>query len=261
MEKNGSCVPVELSELEMAINGTGQTVQDVHCASANLTRLSDNLRRFEELDNCIKYFTFRSCCEVLASGFPQSGVYNISNVSVYCQMEPDNNEAWLVIFSRDGADTSVNYNQPWSQYRRYQGFGDVSGNHWLGLEFMHNFTQLYNTMLRIELIVNDTNGTKHILTYGHFSIGNKDSGYQLNVGNYNGMLTDYLSKHNGNAFSTPDKDTNDFDCATLNQGGWWYNQCWYVFFTGPSGDMYWGKHIFESARMSLMPIQCTEGYN
>lgn len=258
MEINGTCVPVKLSEIELAINGTGKNVQDVQCSSANLTKLTDNLSRFQELDNCVEYFTFCSCCDVLASGYPFSGVYNISNASVYCEMEPDDNEAWLVIFYRDGSDDSVSYNQPYSQYKRYQGFGNVSGNHWIGLEFMHYYTQLYDTILRIELIDNET---KHILTYDHFSIGSEESGYRLNVGKYNGTLPDYLSRHNNYPFVTPDKDTNSYNCGTLFQAGWWYEECWYVFFTGTGSEIYWYKDIFESAKMSLMPKLCTKGCN
>uniref|UniRef100_A0A1X7VF56 Fibrinogen C-terminal domain-containing protein n=1 Tax=Amphimedon queenslandica TaxID=400682 RepID=A0A1X7VF56_AMPQE len=110
-------------------------------------------------------------------------------------MEPDNNEAWLVIFYRDGTDDSVNYHQPYSQYERYQGFGNISAKK-----------------------------IKHILIYDHFSISGKESGFRLNVGNYNGTLPNYLSHHN-NPFLTPDKDNNSYNCATLQQGGWWCNEC------------------------------------
>uniref|UniRef100_A0A1X7SYB5 Fibrinogen C-terminal domain-containing protein n=1 Tax=Amphimedon queenslandica TaxID=400682 RepID=A0A1X7SYB5_AMPQE len=111
-------------------------------------------------------------------------------------MEPDNNKAWLVIFYRDGTDDSVNYNQPYSQYERYQGFGNISAKK-----------------------------IKHILMYDHFSISGKESGFRLNVGNYNGTLPNYLSHHNNNPFLTPDKDNNSYNCATLQQGGWWCNEC------------------------------------
>uniref|UniRef100_A0A1X7VGG7 Fibrinogen C-terminal domain-containing protein n=1 Tax=Amphimedon queenslandica TaxID=400682 RepID=A0A1X7VGG7_AMPQE len=170
-------------------------------------------------------------------------------------MEPDNHEAWLVIFYRDGTDNSVNHNQPYSQYERYQGFWNVSDNHWIGSEFMHNYTQLYNTILHIELTANKI---KHILLYDHLSISSKESGYRLNVGNYHGTLPNYLSHHNNNPFLTPDKDTNSYNCATLHQGGWWYNECWYVLFTGTTIEIYCGEYIFESARMSLLNEECTE---
>uniref|UniRef100_A0A1X7U2V5 Fibrinogen C-terminal domain-containing protein n=1 Tax=Amphimedon queenslandica TaxID=400682 RepID=A0A1X7U2V5_AMPQE len=114
-------------------------------------------------------------------------------------MEPDNHEAWLVIFYRDGTDDSVKHNQPYSQYESYQRLGN-----------------LYNTILRIELTANKI---KHIMYY-HLSISSKESGYRLNVGNYNGTLPNYLSHHNNNPFLNPDKDTNSYNCANLHQGGW-----------------------------------------
>ncbi|KAK2909527.1 hypothetical protein Q8A67_005364 [Cirrhinus molitorella] len=46
-------------------------------------------------------------------------------------------------------DGSVNFYQPWNQYKR--GFGNVEGEHWLGLENMYQMTRNRKYMLRVDM--------------------------------------------------------------------------------------------------------------
>ena len=58
--------------------------------------------------------------------------------------------------------------------------------------------------------------------------------YKLNLGQYSGNGGDNLSYHNGEAFSTIDKDNdpNSVNCAETYKGAWWYKDCHYANLNG-----------------------------
>ena len=51
--------------------------------------------------------------------------------------------------------------------------------------------------------------------------------YRLRVSDYHGSAGDNLSGHNGDPFSTIDKDNDSWpdNCAVKFKGAWWYNKC------------------------------------
>ena len=262
VQRNDSCVPISLPELEASLNGTNLTVQQVQCAGMDRNKLEDNLKRFQALDNCANSsYSFCSCCHAMSHGYPFSGVYNVRNARVYCEFFKKARKAGMVILRRNTSDNSVNFNQPFTHYERYEGFGSVDSNHWVGLEFLHQFTECYNPILHIELTNDTGNKTKHVVTYSNFRISSKRLGYRINVGGYNGTLPDYLSLHNNDPFSTPDNDHSDYNCAIMFQTGWWYNECWYVLFTGTLNDynlVYWGNYVFTAVTMMLLPTNACQ---
>ncbi|XP_033762723.1 adhesion G protein-coupled receptor B3-like [Pecten maximus] len=80
-----------------------------------------------------------SCAEIYNSGEHTSGVYTIAPVghqplNVVCNMTDGG--GWTVLQHR--LHGSVSFNQTWTDY--VTGFGDLHGDFWLGLEYIHALT-------------------------------------------------------------------------------------------------------------------------
>ncbi|KAK2818944.1 hypothetical protein Q5P01_024505 [Channa striata] len=141
---------------------------------------------------------------------------------------------WTVFQRR--MDGSVNFYRPWDQYK--MGFGNAAGEYWLGLEnlFYMTLRKKYELLVDME----DFNGNKAFSRYSSFSIGSEFEGYRLNVSGFtNGGAGDALTYHNGQKFSTFDKDQDSHpnNCAKSFNGGFWYNSC---HFANPNGAYRWG---------------------
>jgi len=128
---------------------------------------------------------------------------------------------WTVFQRRQ--DGSVNFYRGWNDYKA--GFGQKSGEFWLGNDKIHRLTASRPTSLRVEL--EDWNGVRVYAKYDKFNIGNEQVQYRLEVGSYSGTAQDSLDHHNNTAFSTKDRDNDgsSSNCAVRCTGAWWYNNC------------------------------------
>ena len=129
---------------------------------------------------------------------------------------------WLVFQRRQ--DGSIDFYRNYSQYTN--GFGDVSKEHWLGLELLHQLSTKYTVKLRVDL--EDWEGNKAYATYSKFSVGDAASGYRLSVAGYAGTAGNGLEYQNAMKFTTYDKDqdsSSGSSCAVDYSGAWWYNEC------------------------------------
>uniref|UniRef100_A0A8C1S973 Microfibril associated protein 4 n=1 Tax=Cyprinus carpio TaxID=7962 RepID=A0A8C1S973_CYPCA len=184
------------------------------------------------------------CSDIYNSGEKVSGIYSIYPavdipVWVYCQMISDWNDedsgGWTVIQRR--MDGSVNFYRPWNQYKR--GFGNVEGEYWLGLENMYQLTRNRAYILRVDL--EDFQGNKVFAQYSNFSVGPETDGYKLQVSRFtDGGAGDSLSYHNGQKFTTLDRDQDVYkdNCAKICLGAFWYKRCTE---TNPNGVYLWGE--------------------
>ncbi|XP_050092486.1 fibrinogen-like protein A [Anopheles aquasalis] len=173
-----------------------------------------------------------SCKEVASN---VSGVYLIhvgSNsipFQVYCEMEKHGG-GWLVVQHRFNG--SVDFYRTWDQYR--EGFGDLNGEFWLGLEKMHQITSSRNHELIVE--IQDFSGDYGHACYNGFRIGSESEQYSLKtLGAYSGTAGDSMTGTNkGMKFSTKDRenDVSVNDCARNFHGAWWYNGCTYANLNG-----------------------------
>ena len=135
-------------------------------------------------------------------------------------METDGG-GWTVFQRRQ--DGSVDFYRYWTDYEN--GFGNLTGEFWLGLSKIHRLTKEGSNTLRVDLRSFDNN-TRYA-NYSTFSISNSSTEYILTVGGYYGTAGDSLANHNGMKFSTRDND-NDisiYNCAQERSGAWWYNNC------------------------------------
>ncbi|XP_071777305.2 microfibril-associated glycoprotein 4-like [Centroberyx gerrardi] len=178
------------------------------------------------------------CDEIYSNVSTESGVYTIypvlAPVQVYCDMDTDRGK-WTVIQRR--MDGTLNFYRPWEQYK--VGFGDASGEYWLGLENMHLVTKKRTYELRVDM--EDFEGNKVFAQYSSFSVGSEADGYKLQVSGFrNGGAGDSMATHNGQKFSTFDKDQDQWsnNCASTYYGAFWYSSCHH---SNINGAYLWGK--------------------
>ena len=134
---------------------------------------------------------------------------------------------WTVFQRRQ--DGSINFNRKWAEYE--EGFGDLNGEFWLGLEKIHRLTRHTKThSLRVDMTT--TSNYLQYAKYSSFRIkdGTTANKYMLEVGGYSGTAGDRLSAHNGMKFSSYDSDNDTWEvssknCAVFYKGGWWYHAC------------------------------------
>ncbi|XP_038058748.1 ficolin-3-like [Patiria miniata] len=160
---------------------------------------------------------YAGCQESYSGGGISYGVVNIypkqypNGLAVTCK------QSFIVIQNRK--DGSVNFTRSWAEYR--DGFGDLTGEFWLGNEIVRQLTSEGTWELRFSLKGDKSSGTSR---FRQVQILGDD--YILN--------TDYRSL-SGQPFSTYDRD-NDADgnanCAAQLKGGWWFKTC-----TGGDGNV------------------------
>ena len=136
-------------------------------------------------------------------------------------------------------DSSVDFYLNWTEYRN--GFGNLEGEHWLGLDNMHLLTNLSGVPAQLRVDLADWEGNTSFAIYDQFSVGDENSDYTLSVSGYQSASTagDSLTNpHNGQRFSTPDRDNDkattyaDGHCAVFFHGPWWHNNCYRSLLTG-----------------------------
>ena len=208
----------------------------------------------------------QDCREVYQRGCTRGGVYTIDPgchnqkpFSVYCDMK---NGGWIVIQRR--MDGSENFYRNWADY--VAGFGQLRGEHWLGLEKIHCLTtRCPRSEMRVELA--DFRGNYKYAQYSFFSVRNSEANYRLNIAGYTGTAGDSLGPHNGTQFSAKDRDNDQRseNCATSYKGAWWYKEayCYESHLNGlyRSGLQRWqgvvwnGFHVGISLKYAQMKIR------
>uniref|UniRef100_A0A8D2ZRY1 Fibrinogen C-terminal domain-containing protein n=3 Tax=Scophthalmus maximus TaxID=52904 RepID=A0A8D2ZRY1_SCOMX len=169
---------------------------------------------------------WRDCQHVLESGETTSGIYLLRPQSAnrlmqaWCEQSRAQG-GWTVIQRRQ--DGSVNFFRTWEQYK--QGFGNLDGEYWLGLEHLYWLTKQAHYKLRVAL--EDWQGRQVFAEYDSFLLEPESDWYRLRLGQYQGNAGDSLSWHNNKAFTTLDRDKDGYtgNCAHFQKGGWWYHMC------------------------------------
>ena len=169
---------------------------------------------------------------------------------------------WTVIQRRK--DGSVDFYRNWVDYAN--GFGDLLGEFWLGLEKIH---QLTNAGVKMQLRVDleDQDGVTGYAKYSSFSVSNASDLYRLEVAGYDGTVGDSLSHHSNRLFTTKDRD-NDEKAGVNNaiefQGAWWYHDSHHSNLNGqynssvPGQGINWGfwrkyDHSLPFCEMKIRP--------
>jgi len=170
-----------------------------------------------------------TCRELYDKGTTESGVYVVKpGVRAYCSMGLMDS-GWTVITRR------VNYSNQFMKknYKDFiDGFGDFSGNYFLGLETLHEMTSTSTHEAYIGMEYTDEHIPFAFARYSSFAVGDRKSGYMLSLGSYIATVPgndplwaaggNGMGPHHGASFSA--KDSLNPECGK-EYGGWWYNRC------------------------------------
>ena len=128
-------------------------------------------------------------------------------------------------------DASGDFNRNWDEYK--QGFGDASGEYWLGNDYLHYLTSNRAYKLRFDL--EDWDGDTRYAEYSSFFVNSEIDNYRLLLGDYTGTTssnqnsdeTNGFLYHNNMQFSTYDRDNAGSlgSCVNSDTGGFWFNGC------------------------------------
>ena len=126
-----------------------------------------------------------NCADLYKSGEKRSGVYKINPdsvgiIQVFCD-QTTVGEGWLVFQKR--LDGSVDFYRGWTEYKR--GFGNLTGEFWLGLDKLHRLTSSGKYKLRVDL--EDFEGSTSYAEYDLFEVASEGEKYKLSVGSYTGL--------------------------------------------------------------------------
>ena len=127
----------------------------------------------------------------------ESGIRKIrKNFLAYCETKYDDG-GWIVIQNRD--DGTTDFFRTWNEYK--EGFGNIAGEFWMGLEKIHELTS--SKIFALLIVMENSKGEKRYARYSSFGISGESSGYSLSLlGKYVGDAGDSLSYHAGMKFST-----------------------------------------------------------
>ena len=144
-------------------------------------------------------------------------------------METDGG-GWTVFQRRQ--DGSENFYRGWQDYE--DGFGDLTGEFWLGLKNLNRLTQIgTDNTLRVDL--QDFENNQRHSQFAIFNVDSAATNYLLTVDGFiggsagNSMTLLTSNTHNGQQFTTWDRDndhaTGTANCAQIFEGAWWYHSC------------------------------------
>ncbi|XP_072584783.1 tenascin-X isoform X10 [Vulpes vulpes] len=149
---------------------------------------------------------------------------------VFCDMETDGG-GWLVFQRR--MDGQTDFWRDWEDYAH--GFGNISGEFWLGNEALHSLTEAGDYSMRVDLRAGDE---AVFAQYDSFRVDSAAEYYRLHLDGYHGTAGDSMSYHSGSVFSARDRDPNNLliSCAVSYRGAWWYRNCHYANLNGLYGS-------------------------
>ncbi|XP_038565246.1 angiopoietin-related protein 5 [Micropterus salmoides] len=203
----------------------------------------------------------RDCSDIkdnLVSVVPKipSGIYIVhpentdSSFEVFCEMDYMGG-GWTVMQRR--TDGLTDFKRPWADY--VDGFGNLAGEHWLGLKKVFYITNQKDTRFQLHIALVSLDDVTSYASYDDFSLDSETEFFGIHLGRYAGSAGDafrgYEQEQNQDTapFSASDVDNdgcNPFcsmdnrtveSCSTQhNQTGWWFNQCGLANLNGSPAD-------------------------
>jgi len=143
------------------------------------------------------------------------------------------------------------------------GFGDPSGNYWLGNDLLYQLTANFRYKLRFDLQQNGT-GKWYYAEYSWFRVLSEADNYTLIVSGFSGNASHdaFGLYHNSEQFTTIERDNDrhsSANCAALLGAGFWWRDCGWCSVNGAhsTGYFYWinlprGRYL----QFTRMWLQC-----
>jgi len=163
----------------------------------------------------------------------------------------------MPVLVQQKVDGSGFFNRTWAEYKA--GFGDPSGNYWLGNDRLSELTQTGRYKLRFDLRA--VNGTRYWAEYSTFVVLNEAYNYRLErISGYSGNAGNTFLNYNnfGTEFTTYDRDNDIWtspgwsgNCAVLSGGACWFVQCGNCNFNNVRIHFTWSLRLpLQSTRIS-----------
>ncbi|OCT88845.1 fibrinogen-like protein 1 [Xenopus laevis] len=212
-----------------------------------------------------------------------SGIYTVKplgaliSFQVFCEMGADGG---LTLMQRHNGQDGLFFNRTWADYKL--GFGNISGEHWLGLDKIYMLTNQDNRTSQMLISLGTFDENNAFSLYSSFKVGPESKLYQLSVGEYSGTAGDAFRVENSNQddsyFSTKDKDNDNCSICKIgdirftscsqyqSNSGWWFSSCGNANLNGQwrpqennvgwASSVYWGTYrVTESLKYSMMFVR------
>ena len=143
--------------------------------------------------NYFSYSSPESCDSFYKSGKTTTGIYTINpdglgDFDVRCDMTSAPGRGWTIFQRR--VDGSVDFFRNWSDYK--VGFGNLSGEYWLGLDKIRRLTTSGQNTWRVDLTTFE-NETAYAV-YESFALADESDGYRLIHNNRSYTGKSYLNR-------------------------------------------------------------------
>ncbi|CAH1799980.1 unnamed protein product [Owenia fusiformis] len=135
-------------------------------------------------------------------------------------------QGWTYVFNR--FDGSVDFYRNWVEFQ--QGFGNVSLEHFIGLDNLVSVLKQRSYKVRFDLTPwpsSNLNPPTGFAEYSTFNLADESDKYRINIGGYSGTAGDAMASQNGQRFTTYDQDNDPYgsNCAVTFKGAWWHAAC------------------------------------
>ncbi|GAB1598906.1 uncharacterized protein LOC115224852 [Argonauta hians] len=197
--------------------------------------------------------THKDCADAFAKDHKKPGVYLIHPVASPYKVHLLCIDGWTVIQRR--FDGSENFHRSFDEY--LAGFGNFSGEFFVGLENLHRLTFSQAYTLRVD--VKSAAGKWYFAVFDSFAITDETDQFRLKLGNMTaGNSDDVMEQSRDKPFSSFDRDNDEWsggNCAKHFRGGWWSGNCVTNLNQGwcKSGCLRWGSTRVLSSIMRIRP--------
>ncbi|EDW10448.1 microfibril-associated glycoprotein 4 [Drosophila mojavensis] len=208
-----------------------------------------------QASSCVSYGASNTVHVIQVNGVPEP-------FQVLCNSQLAGN-GWTVIQRRINGE--VDFYRSWDEYKR--GFGNATGEFFIGLERLHHMTK--DTPQQLYVWLEDFSNNTRCASFDDLKIGSEEEAYALlSLGKHQGTVKDAMRLSRGQKFTTFDRD-NDADelnnCAELRHGAWWYDHCGYSNLNGfyteadleydyANKGIFWADSDFHESDYSLKSV-------
>ncbi|XP_060585200.1 microfibril-associated glycoprotein 4-like [Ruditapes philippinarum] len=243
IENNSLCFCSSEVDYSIDKNETGGIIHGIKTQKVSTTYIQEGGQKVKRVHKQPEPI---DCLDLYQQGYMEDGLYVIkpdvssSTTDVWCDMT---NGGWTVIQRRQ--DGSEDFYRNWEEYKH--GFGNRSGEYWLGLEDIYYLTSDSSSLhIYLEAFKNDNvDPVSAFAEYSTFRINDENDKFRLRVEGFNGSCGDSMSYHNDGKFSTIDSDNDIYDtnCALLFGGAWWHKACHLSSLNGLYADTEYARGI------------------